>query len=214
MTSMTMMITKMIRKVKPCHAPDHIDNDYNGWDDYDSDDVDDDDDLEIYFGHGNDVREDAMSLEAPEMASGARKSALDLVSYAKTTGLFNHSIHRRKITWRQLLNPSYSLCNCKMREEEKERIFKPVVALTWIPSEMKAATCPEVPKSIISWTSFAYLSPSDPKTPLYWSGLRAWCTPLWCMENKEEWSFSTSFDIVIIHTIWWYVYDDNAMQWW
>lgn len=36
---------------------------------------------------------------------------------------------------------------------------------TCIASDMKAATFPEVPKLMISWTSLTYFSPSEPKRP-------------------------------------------------
>lgn len=46
-------------------------------------------------------------------------------------------------------------------------------------SEMNPPTLPVVPNSMISWTSLAYFSPSEPKAPLKGSGLSAWCTPIW-----------------------------------
>ena len=47
------------------------------------------------------------------------------------------------------------------------------IVFTCIASEMKPATLPVVPNWIRSWTSFAYFSPSEPKTPLYGSGFKA-----------------------------------------
>lgn len=44
--------------------------------------------------------------------------------------------------------------------------FTQIYIYTCIDSDMNAATFPKVPKLMISWTSLAYFSPSEPKIPL------------------------------------------------
>lgn len=141
-----------------------------------------------------------MSFKSPKMASCSSKSCLDLISYEEPPSFLYGSVNSRQITRCQFHYSTYSLpqknqpgisvngcvtrdeSNIRIKIRRHHRMSRGRIHMklhTCMASEIKPATLPEVPKSMISSTSLAYFSPSEPNIPLYWSGFSAWCIPVW-----------------------------------
>jgi hypothetical protein len=133
-----------------------------------------------YLCHGHYVGDDAVGLEAPEVAADAGETRLDLVGDAEPAGLPDLVVRQRQVARRHLHDSAHALYGAipfhhvmttpstSRREEQNQlpRHVSSVIKCTWMASDMKPATWPVVPNSMISCTSRTYFSASEPKAPL------------------------------------------------
>lgn len=49
----------------------------------------------VNLGHGDDVRDNTMGLESPEMCSDTSETGLDFIGYANSSGSSHDVVHRR-----------------------------------------------------------------------------------------------------------------------